>query len=204
MTMSNHTDSTSLPMPRCERCGSPSDSCARVESDTQIDPDGYFPISILLCDGCLGWLADQLNTPGHPSFEDLLAQMVEQCKVVPQLYLVFGGDFGGQVYLTVPMSMVKASPEEGFELLKQIDRACWGCNDGEGQVVYTQRGQPGEHVGGGMGGGLLLEGLWRHPELQGDEGFGYHRVVDGEKPIDTGAYWLQRINEGLKLDPPAC
>ncbi len=84
-------------------------------------------------------------------------------------WLVLEGDWGGQIYLTVPRRLV--GDVSGIEmLLSELNRIAWPCNDGEGACAslydpmsYDQTADDG--VCGGMGGGELTDGLWLHEEF---------------------------------------
>lgn len=96
-------------------------------------------------------------------------------------WLVFEGDWGGQIYLTVPWRLIGQNARL-FELLRFLDQLAWECNDGEGRSLYLyspkqlrQRFQeqgwnprevPLKIVSGGMGGGRLLSNrFWLHEEF---------------------------------------
>ena len=85
------------------------------------------------------------------------------------VYLVLEGDWGGQIYLTVPFSKVGLNAKLG-ELLQMLDKAAWSCNDEEGAgialypVKNLRRG-----VFGGMGGGELTSSVWLHPDEDFDQ-----------------------------------
>lgn len=87
-------------------------------------------------------------------------------------WLVFEGDWGGQMYLTVPVALVRNVDAKKFHaLLKTLDAAAWSCNDGMGRSYYPYTpaevgSDVSDGVPGGMGGGKLLDGLWLHPELE--------------------------------------
>ena len=62
-----------------------------------------------------------------------------EAQQVPDGRVIMEGDWGGQVYLTFPASMVRCSQEALHRLLLDIDARCWGCNRGEGAGVYFER-----------------------------------------------------------------
>jgi hypothetical protein len=80
-------------------------------------------------------------------------------------WILMEGDWGGQVYLTIPLRLVTASPSAVMEVLKLIDSIAWDCNEGEGAEVYLKRAECGKCIGGGMGGGIFYDRLWLHPEF---------------------------------------
>jgi len=78
-------------------------------------------------------------------------------------YFVLEGDWGGQIYLTVPVSQVKVSEGRVLELLKLIDKVSWDCNEGDGASLQIITTRPNMPVSGGMGGGMHTSDLWMHP-----------------------------------------
>jgi hypothetical protein len=84
------------------------------------------------------------------------------------LYLVLEGDWGGQIFLTVPWH--KVGPEAKIvTLLDKMNKAAWSCNvsaadDGSNVKFFlAEASQSG--VPGGMGGGLLTNGVWMHDDF---------------------------------------
>ena len=100
-------------------------------------------------------------------------------------WLVMEGDWGGQLYLTVPLTRLgpKANPEQ---LLLELDKKAWECNEGDGTRMYLYSpsamwkqmeadDDPDEEdpwspedaycISGGMGGGFCHDGLWLHTEF---------------------------------------
>ena len=179
---------SAYPLPRCEVCGTPDAGCGRVYGDD-------LNTHILMCEGCLPRVAELVaGTSQHEAIRTLMAQRV----VTTSKWLVMEGDWGGQVYLSVPMATVGATLADIDMLLTEIDHACWSCNEGEGSSWYMVDGQPGEGVMGGMGGGILLNQLWLHEELTGQ----YHCALpEFATPAEqaTAATWLAKITAGLKL-----
>jgi hypothetical protein len=112
-------------------------------------------------------------------------------------WLVLKGDWGGQIYLTVPAKLVGRGADIAT-LLRELDAAAWSCNEGDGASYYyakdgrsTLLAKLFKRVGrsdlsrknwviGGMGGGYLTDGLWLHEEFS-----------------DT--HWTARARELLKL-----
>lgn len=79
-------------------------------------------------------------------------------------WLVLEGDWGGQIYLTIPWRLV--GPDAQIDLLlTELDERAWGCNDGGGASAYLcTANEPGvsfaDKVDGGMGGAPLTADLW--------------------------------------------
>ena len=79
--------------------------------------------------------------------------------------MVLEGDWGGQVYLTVPADRLgpNAHPET---LLERLDRIAWPSNEGEGARVSREDAALDEGIPGGMGGGYVYaDAVWLHPEF---------------------------------------
>lgn len=105
-------------------------------------------VEILAEAGLRGLLEDQRNTLGDGPY-----------------WLVLEGDWGGQIYLTVPWHRV--GPESRIRvLLKRMNALAWSSNEGDGASAYLTTGDIG--VSGGMGGGRLGEKLWLHKEFLGE------------------------------------
>lgn len=79
--------------------------------------------------------------------------------------VIFMGDWGGQIYLTCPMKNIKCDELTLINLLQDIDSIEWGCNEGDGAFIICVSANPGEVVDGGMGGGIIEDGLWIHPDI---------------------------------------
>lgn len=97
------------------------------------------------------------------SFETVLSTRAEELqKKFPRrrLYLVFQGDYGGQIYLTVPWAKVGPNAKID-ELLETMDRCRW--HDQNGASAYIYDAKPGEMgIAGGMGGLQLTDSLCLH------------------------------------------
>lgn len=89
-------------------------------------------------------------------------------------WLVLEGDWGGQIYLTVPWRLLGEDPKV-LPLLKGLDREAWSCNRGDGRQAYLyslrERGKGMRGVAGGMGGGRLTDGIWLHRAFE----YGWHQ-----------------------------
>ncbi|MNZ37281.1 hypothetical protein D3C78_547230 [compost metagenome] len=79
--------------------------------------------------------------------------------------MIMEGDWGGQIYLSCPMDIVKCNEDILRNLLTDLDTIAWDCNEGEGKELYYEVRQPGEGIGGGMGGGEIKVKLWIHKEF---------------------------------------
>lgn len=79
--------------------------------------------------------------------------------------MVLEGDWGGQVYLTVPLRRI--GPNAQLEtLLARLDRIAWPSNGGQGRRAYMKAASVREGISGGMGGGRVFShAVWLHPEF---------------------------------------
>ena len=91
--------------------------------------------------------------------------MPEKSSVCVVTVMVLEGDWGGQVYLTVPV--VHLGPDAQLEaLLQHLDRIAWPSNEGQGARVYREDATLDEGIPGGMGGGCVFpDAVWLHPEF---------------------------------------
>ncbi len=103
-------------------------------------------------------------------------------------YVIFEGNWGGQIYLVCPMRRVRCSEKALQELLLEIDRRQW--KEAEGAAIYYERHRPGEGISGGMGGRMALNELWIHRALaRRDLRRGIRDVLEGgREPRKIG--WL--------------
>jgi hypothetical protein len=78
--------------------------------------------------------------------------------------VIFEGDYGGAIYLTCPVRLVRCSAQALQHLLHDIDKKLidhhWGL------MVCYERLAPGSPVSGGWGGGLITEGVWLHDRVE--------------------------------------
>lgn len=80
-----------------------------------------------------------------------------------QEYWVLEGDYGGQVYLSIPKKGI--GEEKVAAALCIIDALEWDCNGSEGAAYYCTQGRDGGGLWDGMGGGQVTNGLWLHDQL---------------------------------------
>jgi hypothetical protein len=83
------------------------------------------------------------------------------------VYVVIAGDYGGQVYATIPLFGNITSNAWLRRIAGMLDRKAW--NDPEGVMFHFVRARSGETFPGGMGGGEFHEGIWIHAELEACE-----------------------------------
>lgn len=90
---------------------------------------------------------------------------LDEAKKNKNVYCIMEGDWGGQIYLSIPVNKIKCDEDTLKNLLKEMDKISWECNEGEGSGIYYEPHRIGDGIGGGMGGGLITDGLWVHNEL---------------------------------------
>lgn len=78
--------------------------------------------------------------------------------------VVLQGDYGGQIYLTCPAAKVQCSEPGLKQLLAYLDAKAW--QDSPGAAIYFEDFPANSLVPGGMGGGLVTDDVWLHPELK--------------------------------------
>lgn len=103
----------------------------------------------------------------------------------PGSVVIFEGDYGGTIYLTIPVGEVICGEIALKQLLSDIDAMCW--SDPLGARVLYEVVPVGAGVAGGMGGAQVVDGLWLHPDV---EALGMrediHQVLNGKREqIDT-------------------
>jgi hypothetical protein len=103
----------------------------------------------------------------------------------PASVVIFEGDYGGTIYLTIPVRHVACGETALKQLLFDIDAMYW--SDTHGTRVVYEVVPVGAGVAGGMGGGLVVDGLWLHPKIDAlgmrDD---IQQVLDGQRQeIDT-------------------
>jgi hypothetical protein len=98
---------------------------------------------------------------GH-GFPYVAFESLEEARNNPHAAIVMEGDSGGQIYLTCPVSIVRCDQDTLNKLLNDLNDLSWG--DGEG--LYYEVLPPGTGVGGGMGGGIVLDQVWLHEEFE--------------------------------------
>jgi hypothetical protein len=115
---------------------------------------------------------EDINIPKYMGFDE--ARSKENGVVIME------GDWGGQIYLTCPMKYVKCGEEALIGLLHDLDRKEWDCNEGDGASVHYICVKPGYGVAGGMGGGIVEDGLWVHGDINPKLAAKIRQVLSGE------------------------
>jgi hypothetical protein len=78
--------------------------------------------------------------------------------------VILEGDDGGQIFVVYPASEVRCSSESLHQLLAELDAIAWPGNSWPPRVFF-ERHELGSVIPGGMGGGVVLNGGWVHPEF---------------------------------------
>jgi hypothetical protein len=96
----------------------------------------------------------------------------DEFRAAPNAVAIFYGDWGGQVYATVPVRLFlpEMGRKEIHELAVRLEQACWSCNVSEddpsgGAMVRFEIKEPGTGVIGGMGGGWVGDQAWTNPDI---------------------------------------
>ncbi len=79
--------------------------------------------------------------------------------------VVLEGDWGGTIYATCPVRLIRCDEGTLGQLLRDLDAVIWpGQPDGAG--IYYERLPAGSQVPGGMGGGMVIDEVWVHDEFE--------------------------------------
>ena len=91
------------------------------------------------------------------------------------------GDWGGQVYLSCPICLVKCSEETLNLLLTDINDMAWSGSNGY-RICYEVYDKQ-QKIIGGMEGGMIGESIWVHSQLKeyGITSDKIMRILNGEK-----------------------
>lgn len=87
-----------------------------------------------------------------------------EARAAPTAALVLEGDHGGQILATCPVRLIGCSDARVHRLSVELQELCW--NEPYGAGVHLEPLGPGDGVAGGMGGGIVTDGLWLHEELE--------------------------------------
>ena len=85
--------------------------------------------------------------------------------------MIMEADSGGQILMTCPVSRIAAEESVLVQLLCDLEMITWGGGGlSESDVpfeasMHYERLPPGSGVAGGMGGGVVVDGVWVHEAL---------------------------------------
>ncbi|MFC0006325.1 hypothetical protein [Micromonospora siamensis] len=83
----------------------------------------------------------------------------------PDSAVVLSGDYGGTIFLTVPVRLLRCDLATLRTLVSDLDAVTWMSGDLTIATVALERHPVGTGVVGGDGGGLVAEGVWVHPTM---------------------------------------
>lgn len=135
-----------------------------------------------------------MNQPGSDQTGDDTRRFLHQARGTPyravasldearaeaDFAVVLSGDDGGQVYLTAPVTVVRCEEPALRQLLADIDSVEWAAP--EATSLAFEDLPVGSGVLGGMGGGLVADDVWVHPQLDRGVADAARQVVRGEAP----------------------
>jgi hypothetical protein len=88
---------------------------------------------------------------------------LDEARTMEHTAVVMQGDAGGQIYLTVPVKYVMCDEDALRGLLDALDALEW--NEPARARLNFELAPIGSGVMGGMGGGLVIDGVWMHKRL---------------------------------------
>lgn len=106
--------------------------------------------------------------PGKKLGADLIDSLVnlhslEEARTMEHTAVVMQGDAGAQIYLTVPVQHVACDENALLGLLEALDAL--ECRNPASAALSFELAPIGSGVFGGMGGGLIIDGVWLHERL---------------------------------------
>ncbi len=124
--------------------------------------------------------------------------------------MVLSGDYGGTIFLTVPVRLVRCDAEALFTLVSDLDAVTWMSGDPTIATVTFKQCPVGSTVEGGDGGGLVVDGVWTHPHRLGDKirvqaaevTLGRRQRIDGELLRSERTRELERKRAWRAKQPP--
>jgi hypothetical protein len=148
------------------------------------------------------FLAEKYNT------EFVAYHSVEEASQDPQAAVVLSGDYGGTIFLTVPVARLRCDLGTLQTLVSDLDAVTYMSGDLTIATVALERHTVGTGVLGGDGGGAVVDGVWTHPSVLPREIRDQAaEVVLGLRPrIDRasaqGARTFARTHEGTTTRAP--
>jgi hypothetical protein len=93
------------------------------------------------------------------------SRTLAEAKAHDDSVVIIEGDDGGQIYAAFLASEVGCTEDALAQLLLDLDAIAWPGNYPDMAHVFYERHQVGATIPGGMGGGIVVEGGWVHPEF---------------------------------------
>ena len=115
----------------------------------------------------LRFMMGEAHDTGYKFFDNL-----EEARKSPDAAMVMEADSGGQILVACPVSKGQATPEVLHQLLCDLEEISWGNgglstdNKPYDARIYYEPLPVGSGVSGGMGGGVVIDGVWVHPEFE--------------------------------------
>jgi hypothetical protein len=94
----------------------------------------------------------------------ILIRNYDEAKKTENAVMSMDGDSGGQIYVVAPMKYVKCSESVLKQLLNDLDLIAWEHDEVDALIFY-EVAEIGGIIGGGMGGGKIIDGIWVHDEF---------------------------------------
>jgi len=94
-----------------------------------------------------------------------------EVRQMPDNYAVLEGDWGGQIFATIPLSMIKYGDEVLMPITKYLNAIAWPSSledpdDVTSLSVHYVHATPEDYFPGGCGGGQFRVGeIWFHEEF---------------------------------------
>ena len=85
-------------------------------------------------------------------------------KPTSKSWWILEGDWGGQIYATIPTHLTGFSEQSLRKLLHTVDQKSWACNKGQGTFLSIEEGMVGSFSVHNMG-ARLEKGIWINPEF---------------------------------------
>ena len=122
---------------------------------------------------------------------------IEDARRDPDSAAVLSGDYGGTIFLTVPVRLLGCSLAALETLVSDLDAVTWMSGDLTIATVSLERHAVGTGVAGGDGGGVVIDGVWTHPlRLRSEIREQAADVVLGHRRrIDLGLLRAERLRE---------
>jgi len=94
-------------------------------------------------------------------------QSFEEASRVDDAVMVIEGDYGGQIHATAPIRLVACAQTRLDLLARELEAVAWpSLPDADSVNVLYERLPVGALVAGGMGGGVITDGIWVHEEFR--------------------------------------